>query len=307
MSHASFQVVFDGPALVGSTIDVRDLSPALLALGDVIEQANATLNTGSVSVALKVHASFKSGCFGIDFSVVQSLLDQALGLFRETRIADAKELMELLGFVVVTPVSAVAGLLQFIKWLRGRRISEVVLVDNGRVRVIVEGGDAIETERATIELFRNYRLRLALQKAIAEPLERDGFETVAIGADPAAGFVVVEKHERAWFVAPAPDEETLDESIERVTLQIVSVTFRDDNKWRFSDGTNNFYATVSDNDFLNRVRLAEESFTSGDILSVNLRRRQWLSGDVMKSEYEVVEVLEHRKAMAQLRIPFRES
>lgn len=39
MSSTSFQVVYDGPALEGSTIDVRDLAPALLAFGDVIEQA----------------------------------------------------------------------------------------------------------------------------------------------------------------------------------------------------------------------------------------------------------------------------
>ena len=82
MSNSSFQVVYDGPALTGSTIDVRDLAPALLAFGDVIEQANFTLNEGRTSVALRVNASFKSGCFGIDFSVVQSLMDQMTSLFK---------------------------------------------------------------------------------------------------------------------------------------------------------------------------------------------------------------------------------
>ena len=53
MSSTSFQVVYDGPALAGSTIDVRELAPALLAFGDVIEQANFTLNAGRTSVALR--------------------------------------------------------------------------------------------------------------------------------------------------------------------------------------------------------------------------------------------------------------
>lgn len=98
MSHSSFQVIYDGPALAGSLIDVRDLAPALLAFGDVIEQANATINDGQAKVTLKVSASFKSGCFGIDFAVVQGLLDQALDLFKGTPIASAKELTDYLGF-----------------------------------------------------------------------------------------------------------------------------------------------------------------------------------------------------------------
>ena len=94
MSSTSFQVVYDGPALAGSTINVRDLAPALLAFGDVIEQANMTLNNGQTSISLRVNASFKSGCFGIDFSVVQSLIDQVAGLFKEPVVVAAKELAE---------------------------------------------------------------------------------------------------------------------------------------------------------------------------------------------------------------------
>src|SRR5687767_6398649 len=105
MSSTSFQVVYDGPALAGSTIDVRELAPALLAFGDVIEQANFTLNNGRTSVALRVNASFKSGCFGIDFSVVQSLMNQVAALFKEPTVVSAKEVTEHLGFVYATGVA----------------------------------------------------------------------------------------------------------------------------------------------------------------------------------------------------------
>ena len=149
MSSMSFQVVYDGPALAGSTIDVRELAPALLAFGDVIEQANITLNSGRASIALRVNASFKSGCFGIDFSVVQSLINQALALFKEPAVVNAKELAQQLGFVASGVYGAGVGVIKVIKWLKNRKIRKIVLLDNGLARIIVDG-DSLETERLTI-------------------------------------------------------------------------------------------------------------------------------------------------------------
>lgn len=302
MSSASFQVVYDGPAMAGSTIDVRELAPALLAFGDLIEQANLTLNPGRASVTLKVVASFKTGSFGIDFSVVQSLIDQALALFQEPVVVKAKELAEQLGFVHGAAVAAGAGLLQVIRWLRNRKIKKVVLLDHGRARIEVDG-DAIETELLTIELLRNFKLRQALERAIVEPLQKDGFDSVAVTTDPHRGFFVVEKHEARYFAAPPPDEETLADEVVLANLQLVSVSFKGDNKWRFYDGTNSFYAVIADDAFVHKVQMGEASFAAGDILNVELRKRQWLEADSMKSEYSVQKVVGHRRGMAQIAMP----
>ncbi len=139
-----------------------------------------------------------------------------------------------------------------------------------------------------------------------DPLERDGYDSVAISDKPKDGFILILKNERQYFAAPPAEDEMLSDKEDTVNLQLVSVSFRDDNKWRFSDGANSFYAALLDNVFLNKVRMAEESFTAGDILTVTLRKRQWLAADTMKSDYEILKVIDHRKAMAQLRIPFRD-
>ena len=44
MSTSHFGIAFEGPAFDDGEIDVRDLAPALLALGDVIQAANHALN-----------------------------------------------------------------------------------------------------------------------------------------------------------------------------------------------------------------------------------------------------------------------
>lgn len=44
MSKIAFQLRYDGPALSEHGMDVGDLAPALLALGDLIKRANATVN-----------------------------------------------------------------------------------------------------------------------------------------------------------------------------------------------------------------------------------------------------------------------
>lgn len=303
MSNSSFQVVFDGPALAGSTIDVRELAPALLAFGDVIEQANMTLNDGRASVALRVNASFKSGCFGIEFSVVQSLVAQLTELFKEPAVVSAKELAEQVGFVYEKGAAVALGVIGVIKWLRNRKINKVVLLDNGRARIEVDG-DHLETEARTIALLRNFRLRQALEAAIAKPLERDGYESVAVSQKPEDGFQVITRAERGYFIAPPPDTEELADQTGPANLQLVNVAFKDDNKWRFYDGTTQFHAAILDERFVHRVQTGEENFAAGDILAVTLRKRQWLEADVMKAEYEVLEVLKHRRGMAQIPLVF---
>lgn len=299
MSSSSFHVVYDGPALTGSTIDVRDLAPALLAFGEVIEQANLTLNEGRTQIALRVHASFKSGCFGIDFSVVQSLLSQVSSLFKESPVSTAKDLTETLGFAFSAGSSATTGVIFLIRWLRNRKVRRVVLLDNGKARVELDD-EHLETELRTINLLRNFKLRQALEAAVVKPLSQPGIDSVAISTSPDTGFVTITKTECRYFVAPVLEHEEIQDKTTEASLQLVSVSFKGDNKWRLSDGSSHFHAAILDDRFLHRVHTGESSFSAGDILTVRLRKRQWLESDTLKAEYEVLEVLDHRRGMSQI-------
>jgi hypothetical protein len=49
-SSSEFSVVYDGEALAENLMDVRDLAPALLALGEAFEIANGVLNGDRTAV-----------------------------------------------------------------------------------------------------------------------------------------------------------------------------------------------------------------------------------------------------------------
>ena len=57
MSKETFTIAYDGPALQDGAMEVRDLAPALLALGQLLDAANATLNGDAAKIKLQVKAT----------------------------------------------------------------------------------------------------------------------------------------------------------------------------------------------------------------------------------------------------------
>ena len=69
---------YDGPALENHQMDINELAPALLALGDLIRDSNRILNGGETSVRVLVSADTEQQCFQLGFDVLQSLGDQIM-------------------------------------------------------------------------------------------------------------------------------------------------------------------------------------------------------------------------------------
>lgn len=81
-SHAEFELTYDGPAVEDGSMDVRDLAPALLAVGQFIEAANRVVHgdnaTAKVQVRTVSPGSFHIG-FDIGVSFLQSMRDMLAG------------------------------------------------------------------------------------------------------------------------------------------------------------------------------------------------------------------------------------
>ena len=300
MSSHSFYIAYDGPALVTNEMDVRELAPALLALSDAFNEANAVLNGERANIQLNVKGSFKSGCFGIDLVVGQTLLNSLLNLGSDPSVQSAATIASLLG---ISGASATSGLIYVIKWLRGRKITQI---DTAGKNVKVFVGDSfIETEEDVLRLMRNDRIRRAMEDTIKKPLEHEGIDSFGCAAKSGEEmFQVITKEEAEFFAVPAAESENLGESVYETTLQLISPSFQDNNKWRFSDGgSNTFYADMCDASFNAKVDSHAILFGKGDIIKAKVREKKTLDPKgIMKVDRTIISVLEHRNAIVQINI-----
>nr|WP_229278624.1 hypothetical protein [Burkholderia cenocepacia] len=294
-----FRITYDGPTLDSSEMDVRELAPALLAFGDLLDASTRALCGAQIRPQVNVRGSFKTGSFGIDFTLATSLLGRMRDMLsgsEGTALANAVTILTALG---IAAPRARKGLFAVLKWLRGREITHVRMQNN--TAVLDVDGDELEIDLPVLTLLSDVRVRQAIAQVLA-PLAREGIEIFAAGTDTEV-YETVAHNEIAWFHAPEPTDSLLLDEHRKMAFSIVSLAFKDDNKWRLYDGTSTIHATITDAGFLSRVNNSQISFSKGDVLLCNVRMQQWQTSDGAKTEYEVTDVLEHRPAGLQIRLP----
>jgi hypothetical protein len=106
------------------------------------------------------------------------------------------------------------------------------------------------------------------------------------------------------FVAPTVEDELIISDERTAAFSVVALTFKDGNKWRLYDGQNTISVTIEDEAFIRRVNDNKIAFAKGDLLVCRVRVDQWRTGDCLRTEYTVLEVMEHRAAARQFALPF---
>lgn len=296
MSTATFTVVYDGPALREHAMDVRDLAPAMLALGQLFDAANTALHGEDRRIKLRVQATSPSS-FQIGFEVVQTLGENLVAFLSGPETTAAANLVTL-----VTGTGAAYGLFKLLKWLRGRSPSKVEKLADNSVRLTI-GDETIDIPLDLLRLYQDIAVRAAAQRVIEEPLKKEGIDSFEV-RDAGGAVVRVEKTEAVYFAKPQIPDETLVNEVRRSAFSIISLAFKEDNKWRLHDGTNSISADIDDEDFLQKVDTNQISFSKGDILICDVRVVQKRTDQGLKTEYTVERVVEHRPAARQLPLPF---
>lgn len=292
MDQAAFTVSYNGPALDGHTMDVRDLAPALLSLSSVFTEASTLIYHDKVDVRLHVRA-MEPGSFDVDLALVQTFAGQVKDLL----IGDwSNAALNLVGLVVASKAAG-GGLIALIKKLRGRSPARIKELENGMVRIDIDG-ESIEIHKDLLSLYQDINIRQAVSKAVS-PLRKEGIDSIRFRN----GRKVVEEITKAdvdSFAPPHLPEEVVLKERRKAAFSIVSLAFKDENKWRLHDGNNTIYVTIDDEDFLRKVESNEIAFRKSDILICEVEDISTRDESGLNTEHHVIRVLEHRPAARQI-------
>jgi hypothetical protein len=177
---------YDGPALHNHEMDVHELAPSLLALGDICRIANETFNGDQAAVKILVRADVEQKCFQLQLEFVQTLYDQFSSLFGHDDIKDAKDLLGLIGLVATGAGTTVVGLMEFYKRICSDKQDSVSIETTARggsvVYQVIGSGNTVSVSPEVHKLAQDPRMFPAVKRMLS-PLGHEGYNKLAFVVD----------------------------------------------------------------------------------------------------------------------------
>jgi hypothetical protein len=288
-----FRIKYNGESLADHSIEINDLAPALLAVSDLIQEANSMANRGNSKISVKVKAT-ETGCFQVLIQTVQMTAHDVRDLLAGPNVTALVALLVLLGFL--EGPENITGLITLIKKLCGKAPKKVTPKGDAEFEIETESG-TVTISKLQWEMYLNRKIRQAAYNII-KPVEKSGVETFeCIDGDKTASMVT--KSDAKYFIPPDEQQEPLQDSTRETYVNIVHLWFKDGYKWKFSEGESEWNAEIKDQKFLEKLLKDEVVIHARDFLKVRVKQSQYTVGTTVKSDYEIVEVLEIKQSPRQ--------
>ena len=298
MSKESIIISYDGEALKEHSIDVHELIFALSGICDIFQTTNKLVNKDS-SIDIKVTA-FNQGSFEIGIDVIHHC-SNIINMFNSNDINGALNLLEILGLTS----AGCCGVLQLIKKIKDGKIESIENNQDGSININVningEKSSISNVSRDTYNVYINPNVLSGFDKAFKPLQDNKGIDKLEIKQNNIS-VEILNKQEALDFKEQLNQGKDLTEFETEVFLNIISPVFKDDKKWKFADGSKEFFATILDDIFLGLVDSGQVAFGKGDILKVRLKTKQSETPDMkIKTEYEILKIISHKR-FDQLRL-----
>jgi hypothetical protein len=279
--EARIALKYSGPAVDSGLMDVYEASANMVAVSDFFIVAAKTAFGDSTEARAEV-AGFGRGSFLTD--LVFNVAPTTATIFSTLSVKDLWEIIK--------------GAIDLWKHLKGSPPKTIVNnSDSQTVNVTNNNGDIIQVRIDSLLVVTSEKGIKSVEKFVKNALEKPGMDSVSISSGENE-IAKVNQAEAHYFTDVTPTHSLTDNTV-KMALIIESPVFKDENKWRFSDGQNSFFADIGDKAFLDQVNSGER-FGKGDVLIADVRINQEQSAQKITATRTVVKVHEHRFAHKQL-------
>lgn len=284
--EVQFRVSYDGPEVQAGRMEIRDLAPAMLSMAQLIEHSAQVLHGTNASIRVEIKADFRQGSFSFAVVALTEIGRQ---------IAESVDIDAVLKAIGI----AGTGLFGLLKWLRGRKVREVVRTDSDNVSVVTEDGDTMTVSNSTVLIFNNSQVRVDAS-GVVEPLRKDGITEFRAGRGDVAEVTVTTDDARSFDSPPPAAEQVLQDKVASEIVAVAGLSFEGGRKWRLrlADGTP--FTSELDAAFMRRVGTHDVVFGAGDLLEIELRTVTFHDGTHLRATREVIRVVRHIPAPKQL-------
>ncbi|MBU3979173.1 hypothetical protein KJ980_05400 [Patescibacteria group bacterium] len=286
-------------------IDVKEISPVLLALGELIQEGNTILNPSGRELSVKVKP-FKEGSFEVDiFVFALNNYRQIIDAISQDGVRDVKELLEWIGIIIGGTVTGTVSLVKLMQFLKGKP-SKTDKIERNKIQVFDSEGNSVITDTKVYALFSSPTIQQNVYNVIYKPSNIPNFKEITTSLkDQEESKNTITKEDAKDFEAYAtPVEvdgaEIINESTAVYFLKPKQGSY-EGNKGPYSfriPGSNDTLSkvTILDEDFANKLERGEIRLHKTDTIKAEVHMVQKKIHDrFTPPQYEILRVVSYEK------------
>lgn len=287
-------------------INVNDLSPFLLSLGQLISEAHRTLHPNNKDISVNIKP-FQKGSFEINLLVYPQ---QIMSFLSNGQGKDIKDALEIVG--IITGISGFT-LLEVIRRLKGK-CKSIQPLESGEFRYESDDNTALTVDSRVHSLFQNCNIHNHIYNGIAKPLEVSGVTSAeSYLKDDEEKTKVVYENDIVQPIKTYAKSEIVGVDIEQLTesTRVMYVHPKrlsvegDRDHWSFRIGKDYIItATILDKDFLNKIKRGAIRLSRSDELKVLVIERQVRKDNDISISWDIIEVQDYKAGPEQTEIEY---
>jgi hypothetical protein len=291
-----FSLEYKGKAVDAGRMSAREIGPAILGIGSVLERASELLYGPEGRLNVEVHADFEHGSFVVDFDLLQRI-GEGWGILGPE---GAKHVLEILFGSRVTATGVLGMLLR-------RKVSETEATEPeaeqvpngvaGSQEAVIQSGGGLTInagDNATILIARDPIIARGLDDIAAPVRTNPGIDSVAFYSE-GVELERIRPDDAQALKAPEIEPDLVSTAVwDPVVLGVAVVPLLGKSQWKFVFNDSIFPAPILDQSFLTEAR--QMRFGVGDALVVSAEVTTTRRVGRMEQSWKILKVHEHLRS-----------